>query len=69
MITLAGLVSIIVYLLIFALIVSLLWYLIQILPIQEPYKGWIHIVLKVLVVLVLIFMLLSFAGVPIIQLR
>lgn len=67
--TAAGLVNIIITLAVFALIVSLLYYLVTILPIVSPYKEWILIVLKVLVVLVLIGMLLNFAGVPIIQLR
>lgn len=67
--TAAGLVNIIITLAVFALIVSLLYYLVTILPIVSPYKEWILIVLKVLVVLVLIGMLLNFAGVPIIQMR
>ena len=67
--TMAGLVSIIVTLLIFGCIVGLLFYLIRIVPVPEPYKGWILIVLQVLVVLVLIGMLLGFAGYPIITIR
>jgi len=68
-ITIAGLVSLIVTLLVFAAIVSLLFYLIRIVPIEEPYRNWINIVLQVLVVLVLIGMLLSFAGFPILRIR
>jgi hypothetical protein len=67
--SMAGLVSIIITLLIFGCIVGLLFYLIHIVPIPAPYKGWILIVLQVLVVLVLIGMLLGFAGYPIVTLR
>ena len=68
-ITMAGMVSLIVTLLIFGCIVGLLFYLIHIVPVPEPYKTWIKIVLQVLVVLVLIGMLLNFAGVPLVQIR
>ena len=67
--TMSGLVSIIVTLLIFGCIVGLLFYLIHVVPVPEPYKSWIKIVLQVLVILVLIGMLLNFAGVPIITIR
>ena len=66
-VTMAGMVSLIVTLLVCGLIVALLFYLIQILPIPDPYKGWIKIVLQVLVVLFLIGLLLNFAGVPVIR--
>ena len=68
-VSLAGLVQIIIFLLIAGCIIGLLFYLIHILPIPEPYKGWIKIVLQVLVVLFIIGVLLNFAGVPIIQLK
>lgn len=68
-ITMAGLVSIIVTLLIFGCVVGLLFYLIHVVPVPEPYKGWIVVVLKVLVILVLIGMLLNFAGYPLLQLQ
>jgi hypothetical protein len=68
-ITMAGLVSIIVTLLIFACVVGLLYYLIQVVPVPEPYKGWIKIVLTVLVILCIIGMLLNVAGFPIVQFR
>lgn len=68
-ITLAGLVSIVVYLLVAGCIIGLLFYLIHVVPIPEPYKGWIRIALTVLVILVVIGMLLNFVGVPIVQLR
>jgi hypothetical protein len=67
--TIGGLVTLIVTLLVFGCIVGLLFYLISIVPIPEPYKNWINIVLKVLIVLVLIGMLLNFAGVPILKLE
>jgi hypothetical protein len=68
-ITIAGLVSLIVTLLVFGCIVGLLFYLITVVPAPEPYKGWIKIVLQVLVILVLIGMLLQFAGYPILRVR
>lgn len=68
-ITLAGLVSLIVYLLVFGLVVGLLFYLIQILPIPDPYKGWIKLVLQVLCILVVIGMLLNFAGIPVLRIQ
>ena len=68
-ITLAGLVGLIVYLLIAGCIIGLLFYLIHVVPVPEPYKGWIRIVLTVLVVLFIIGVLLNMAGVPIVQLR
>ena len=68
-ITLAGLVSLIVYLLIAGCVIGLLFYLIQVVPFPEPYKGWIRIVLTVLVVLFIIGVLLNLAGVPIVQFK
>lgn len=68
-ITMSGLVNIIVTLLIFGCIVGLLYYLIQVVPVPEPYKGYIRIVLTVLVILVIIGMLLNLAGFPIVQFR
>ena len=68
-ITLAGLVSLIVYLLIAGCIIGLLFYLIEVVPIREPYKGWIKIVLTVLVVLFIIGVLLNLAGMPIVQFK
>ena len=68
-ITMAGLVSIIITLLIFACVVGLLLYIIHVVPIPEPYKGWIKVVLHVLVALALIGLLLNFAGFPLVQLR
>ena len=68
MIGIETLVSIILTLLIAGCIIGLLFYLIAIVPVPEPYKTWIRIVLQVLVVLFLIGMLLSFAtGKPIIR--
>lgn len=68
-ITMSGLVSIIVTLLIFGCIVGLLYYLIQVVPVPEPYKGYIKIVLTVLVILCIIGMLLNLAGYPLVQFR
>jgi hypothetical protein len=68
-ITIAGLVSLIVTLLVFGCIVGLLFYLISIVPIPDPYRGWIKVLLQVLVVLVLIGMLLGFVGYPIVRIR
>lgn len=67
--TVQGLVSIVVTLLVFGCIVGLLFYLIQVVPVPEPWKGYIKIVLTVLVILCIIGMLLNFAGFPIVQLR
>lgn len=68
MIGIETLVSIIVTLLIAGCVIGLLFYLIHIVPVPEPYKSWIRIVLQVLVVLFLIGLLLSFAtGRPIIR--
>lgn len=70
MIGIETLVSIIVTLLIAGCVIGLLFYLIHIVPVPEPYKGWIKVVLQVLVILFLIGLLLSFAtGRPIIRLR
>lgn len=66
-ITLAGLVSLIVYLLIAGCVIGLLFYLIQVVPVPEPWKGWIRIALTVLVVLFVIGFLLSLIGVPIVR--
>ena len=70
MITLTGLVSIVIYLLVAGCVIGLLFYLIQIVPIPEPYRGWIRVALTVLVVLVIIGFLLSLVtGVPLVRLR
>lgn len=68
-ITMAGMVQLVVTLLIFGCIVGLLFYLIQVVPVPEPYKGYIKILLTVLVILVIIGMLLNLAGFPLVQLR
>lgn len=68
MIGIETLVSIIVTLLIAGCVIGLLFYLISIVPVPEPYKTWIRVVLQVLVVLFLIGLLLSFAtGRPLIR--
>ena len=60
-------VRVIVGLIVFGCIFGLLFYLITIVPIPEPFKGWLLILLKVLGVLGLIGVLLQFAGYPIIK--
>ena len=67
MFSIQTIVRIIVGLIIFGCIFGLLWYLIQIVPIPEPFKGWLLILLQVLGVLGLIGVLLQFAGFPIIK--
>jgi hypothetical protein len=67
MFSIKGIVNVIVGLLIFGCIFGLLWYLIEIVPIPQPYKGWLLILLQVLGVLGLIGVLLQFAGYPIIR--
>ena len=58
----ASLVHLFVYLIIVGCILGLLYYLITIVPIPEPFKGWLRILLIVIVVLALIFWLLSMVG-------
>jgi|GEM_PF-4621259 hypothetical protein len=68
-ISLPGLVSIVITMLIAGCVIGLLYYLITIVPIREPYKEWILIAFKVLVVLFIIGLLLSFAGFPIVHFK
>lgn len=68
-ITVAGMVSLIVTLIVFGCIVGILFWIISVVPIPDPYRNWIKIVLQVLVGLVVIGLLLSFAGYPVVQLR
>lgn len=58
----SGLVSVFIYILIIACVAGLLWYLLSILPIPEPFKGWIRIAFTVVVVIFIIFWLLSLVG-------
>lgn len=67
MFSIQTIVRIIVGLIVFGCIFGLLYYLILIVPIPEPFKGWLLILLQVLGVLGLIGVLLQFAGYPIIK--
>lgn len=67
MFSIRKIVDIIVGLIVFGCIFGLLYYLITIVPIPEPFKGWLLILLQVLGVLGLIGVLLQFAGFPIIK--
>lgn len=60
-------VEVIVKLLVCAAIVGILFWMIHIVPIPEPYKYWIDVALKVLVGLAVIGILLDWAGYPIIK--
>lgn len=67
MFSIRKIVDIIVSLIVFGCIFGLLWYLVTIVPIPPPFKGWLLILLQVLGVLGLIGVLLQFAGYPIIK--
>jgi hypothetical protein len=67
MFSIKWIVDVIVGLIVFGCIFGLLYYLILIVPIPEPFKGWLLVLLKVLVVLGIIGVLLQFAGYPIIK--
>ena len=58
----SGLVSLLVYLIVIGCVFGLLLYLVTIVPIPEPFKGWLRIAVIVIAVLVLIFWLLSLVG-------
>lgn len=58
----SNLVHVFIYILIIASVAGLLWYLLSILPIPEPFKGWIRIAFTVVVVIFIIFWLLSLLG-------
>jgi len=58
-----SLVYLVVYIIVLALIVGLLHYLIDAIPIQEPFNRWAKLALLVVSVLIIIFMLLDFVGV------
>lgn len=68
MIGIETIVSIIMTLLIAGCIIGLLFWLIHVVPVPSPYKGWILVVLQVLIILFLIGMLLGFlTGRPLIR--
>jgi hypothetical protein len=67
MFSIQKIVQVIFQLLIFFAVVGLLYYLILVVPIPDPYKYWTLIVLKVMVIIALIGMLLDWAGYPIIK--
>lgn len=62
-ISIPGLVTIILTLVVLGIIASLLHYLIAKAPINEQYKTWIQFALLALVIVVVIGMLLQFSGV------
>ena len=63
LITIPGLVTIILTLVVLGIIASLLHYLISKSPINEQYKGWIQFTLLALVIVVVIGMLLQVTGI------
>jgi len=67
MFNIQGIVRVVFELLIFFAVVGLLYYLITIVPIPQPYKGWTLLVLQVMVVIAAIGWLLDKAGYPIIK--
>ena len=56
------LLNFIIYLLIFGILISLLWYVLRALPIPEPLNQWINIIVVVIGAVVLIGLLLSLTG-------
>lgn len=62
MISIAGAVSLIVYLIVAGLIFWLLWWLISYVDPPEPFKKIANVILAILAVLVIIGLLLSVAG-------
>ena len=62
-ITLTGLVMLVVYLIVAGLVLWLLRYLIGVIPMQEPFKKVADTLIIVIGVLILIVLLLNFAGV------
>jgi hypothetical protein len=56
------LINLIVYLLIFGILLSLLWYVLKALPLPEPLGQWIHIIVIVIGAVLLIGLLLSLTG-------
>lgn len=67
MISIEGAVMVIIYLIVGGLIFGLLWWLIDYCAIPEPFNKIARVVLAVLAVLVVIGILLSFIGHPIIR--
>ena len=63
----AAIVHTIVYLIIFGLIFGLLWWLCDYLALPEPFNKFIRIVIAIGAVLLIINVLLSFVGHPIIR--
>ena len=51
-----------IYLICVGIAIGLLFYLLSVSPIPEPFKGWIWFVLMALVVVVIIYFLLNLAG-------
>ena len=57
-----ALVSLFVYVIVLACILGIVLWILSIVPIPEPFKGWIRIAVLVLCGLVVIFWLLSLIG-------
>lgn len=55
----ATVVHLIVYLIVVGIILGLLLYLVNISPVPEPWKGWLHFLVIALTVLIIIYMLLG----------
>ena len=58
----ASVVHIIVYLIVVGIILGLLLYLVNISPVPEPWKGWLHFLVIALTILIIIYMLLGLVG-------
>ncbi len=57
-----SLVSLFVYVIILACVLGIVLWILSIVPIPEPFKGWIRIAILVLCGLVVIYWLLSLVG-------
>ena len=57
-----AIVHILIYLVVAGIIFGLLFYLLSIAPIPEPFKGWIWFVLMALIVVFIIYFLLNLIG-------
>ena len=57
-----SLVHLVVYLLVVGAIVGLLLFLVDYIPVPDPFNRWIKIVIMVVAVLIIIFVLLSLIG-------
>lgn len=56
------LVNLVVYLIVVGCILGLLLYLVNIAPVPEPWKGWLHFLVIGATILIIIFILLGLIG-------